>query len=76
MNGFWLEFCGEAGSCMMQEVDRVVARLRARENEQHDILAPVHAFVTSHMQVCLCCTHVCIITILTNFIVQNANFDI
>ncbi|KAL3138737.1 hypothetical protein ABBQ32_005584 [Trebouxia sp. C0010 RCD-2024] len=32
------------------EVDRVVARLRARENEQHDALAPVQAFVNSDMQ--------------------------
>lgn len=44
---------------MMQEVDRVVARLRGRENEQHDALAPVHTFVTSHMQVCCCPTHAC-----------------
>ena len=35
---------------MVQEVDRVVARLRAGENEQHDALAPVQAFVNSHMQ--------------------------
>ncbi len=42
---------------MMQEVDRVVARVQARENEQHDALSPVQTFVNAHMQVrvhCLC----------------------
>ena len=35
----------------------VVARVRARENEQHDALSPVQTFVNAHMQVrvhCLC----------------------
>lgn len=40
---------------MMQEVDRVVARVRARENEQHDALSPVQTFVNAHMQVCVHC---------------------
>ena len=61
---------------MVQEVDRVVARLRARENEQHDTLAPIHAFVTSHMQVCLCSTFVCIIFILTDSVLQDALCDV
>lgn len=39
------------GVWMMQEVDRVVARLRGRENEQHDALGPVQTFVNAHMQV-------------------------
>lgn len=38
----------------MQEVDRVVARVRGRENEQHDALGPVLAFVNANMQVGLC----------------------
>ncbi len=40
---------------MVQEVDRVVARVRARENEQHDALSPVQSFVNAHMQVCVDC---------------------
>lgn len=40
---------------MVQEVDRVVARVRARENEQHDALSPVQSFVNAHMQVLLNC---------------------
>ena len=40
---------------MVQEVDRVVARVRARENEQHDALSPVQTFVNAHMQVCAHC---------------------
>ena len=39
----------------VQEVDRVVARLRARENEQHDALGPVQTFVNLHMQASLLC---------------------
>ena len=35
---------------MVQEVDRVVARLRARENEQHNALVPVQACVNTHTQ--------------------------
>ena len=35
---------------VVQEVDRVVARVRARENEQHDVLGPVQTFVNAHMQ--------------------------
>ena len=69
-----LELCGEAGS-LVQEVDRVVARLRSRENEQHDTLAPVHAFVTSHMQVCWRCTCACSISVLTNSVLQDAICD-
>ena len=37
---------------LLQEVDRVVARVRARENEQHDVLGPVQTFVNAHMQAC------------------------
>ena len=36
---------------VVQEVDRVVARVRARENEQHDALSPVQTFVNAYMQV-------------------------
>ena len=52
----------------MQEVDRVVARVRSRDNEQHDALGPVLSFVNANMQVTLfthsmlpaesCCTAV------------------
>lgn len=37
----------------MQEVDRVVARVRGRDNEQHDALGPVLSFVNANMQVTL-----------------------
>jgi len=33
----------------------VVARVRARENEQHDALGPVQTFVNAHVQVCVAC---------------------
>ena len=37
----------------IQEVDRVVARVRGRDNEQHDALGPVLSFVNANMQVTL-----------------------
>lgn len=40
---------------VVQEVDRVVARVRARQNEQHDALNPVQTFVNAHMQVSVHC---------------------
>ncbi|DBB08757.1 TPA: hypothetical protein ACH3X3_008192 [Trebouxia sp. C0006] len=43
-----LRVAGISGQNM--EVDRVVARVRARENEQHDALSPVQTFVNAHMQ--------------------------
>lgn len=43
-----LRVAGISGQNM--EVDRVVARVRARENEQHDVLGPVQTFVNAHMQ--------------------------
>lgn len=44
---------------LLQEVDRVVSRVRARENEQHDALSPVLSYVNANMQVMpqfsICC---------------------
>lgn len=48
--------CSAHALSVVQEVDRVVARVRARENEQHDALSPVQAFVNAHMQVLLSVT--------------------
>ena len=60
---------------MMQEVDRVVARLRGRENEQHDALAPVQTFVNSHMQAGFPPTHACITTCWTCFNKMHLAFE-
>jgi len=65
---------------MMQEVDRVVARVQARENEQHDALSPVQTFVNAHMQVlvhCLCLffaliLHYCLYSMLAAHLWVNA----
>lgn len=44
---------------LLQEVDRVVSRVRARENEQHDALSPVLSYVNANMQVRLQCSICC-----------------
>lgn len=47
---------GNIAQVLLQEVDQVVARVRGRENEQHDALEPVLAYVNANMQVCCRCT--------------------